>query len=108
MNCVLCPVSAVYSNLFPIAFETNKPVLLCAPNSAGKIDVVMLTVPSELSKRRIDKIGKFDLDGFRIACIASVNVLVQDMVRNFLNHLKVLGVKVGNLLRLPSDKATDR
>lgn len=60
-------------------------------------NVAMLTILNELSKWRNEETGEFDLDGFKIVYIAPMKALVQEMVGNFSNRLKVFGIKVGEL-----------
>ncbi|KAL1719126.1 Sec63 Brl domain-containing protein [Schizophyllum commune] len=74
-------LNQIQSKLFPVAFGTDEPLLLCAPTGAGK---------TNLAKYRDEATGTFDLDAFKIA-------LVQEMVGNFSARLKVFGIKVGEL-----------
>jgi pre-mRNA-splicing helicase BRR2 len=57
----------------------------------------MLTIPNEMSKYRNEATGSFDLDSFKIVCIAPMKALMQEMVRNFTAQLSVFGIKVGEL-----------
>ncbi|KXN91384.1 hypothetical protein AN958_00907 [Leucoagaricus sp. SymC.cos] len=90
-------LNRVQSKLYPIAFGTDEPILLCAPTGAGKTNVAMLTILNELAKWRNEETGDFDLDGFKIVYIAPMKALVQEMVGNFQARLKVFGIKVGEL-----------
>ncbi|KAG6914415.1 hypothetical protein DXG01_000484, partial [Tephrocybe rancida] len=90
-------LNPVQSKVFPIAFGTDEPVLLCAPTGAGKTNVAMLTILNELGKHRDEEAGTFDLDAFKIVYIAPMKALVQEMVGNFTERLKVFGIKVGEL-----------
>ncbi|KAF7305029.1 putative ATP dependent RNA helicase [Mycena kentingensis (nom. inval.)] len=90
-------LNPVQSKLYPIAFGTDEPILLCAPTGAGKTNVAMLTVLNELGKHRDEETGNFDLDAFKIVYIAPMKALVQEMVGNFSSRLKVFGIKVGEL-----------
>jgi len=108
-------LNRVQSKLFPIAFGTDEPILLCAPTGAGKVcfithtylrnltssrlqtNVAMLTILNELAKHRNEETGDFDLDAFKIIYIAPMKALVQEMVGNFSSRLKVFNVKVGEL-----------
>ncbi|KAF8629449.1 hypothetical protein AX15_003443 [Amanita polypyramis BW_CC] len=90
-------LNRVQSKLFPIAFGTDEPILLCAPTGAGKTNVAMLTVLNELAKVRDEATGTFDLDSFKVVYIAPMKALVQEMVGNFSTRLKPFGVKVGEL-----------
>ncbi|KAG5640834.1 hypothetical protein DXG03_006882 [Asterophora parasitica] len=90
-------LNRVQSKLYPIAFGTDEPILLCAPTGAGKTNVAMLTILSELAKHRDEETGTFDLDSFKIVYIAPMKALVQEMVGNFTARLSVFGMKVGEL-----------
>ncbi|KAH9477321.1 U5 small nuclear ribonucleoprotein 200 kDa helicase [Psilocybe cubensis] len=90
-------LNRVQSKLYPIAFGTDEPILLCAPTGAGKTNVAMLTILNELSKHRNEQTGEFDLDAFKMVYIAPMKALVQEMVGNFTARLKVFGIKVGEL-----------
>lgn len=90
-------LNRVQSRLYPIAFGTDEPILLCAPTGAGKTNVAILTILNELSKVRDEESGSFDLDAFKIVYIAPMKALVQEMVKDFSDRLKIYGVKVGEL-----------
>ncbi|KAI0765441.1 Sec63-domain-containing protein [Fomes fomentarius] len=90
-------LNRIQSKLYPIAFGTDEPLLLCAPTGAGKTNVAMLTVLNELAKYRDEATGTFDLDAFKIVYVAPMKALVQEMVGNFSSRLGVYGIKVGEL-----------
>ncbi|KAG7088489.1 hypothetical protein E1B28_012477 [Marasmius oreades] len=90
-------LNRIQSKLYPIAFGTDEPILLCAPTGAGKTNVAMLTILNELAKYRDEDSGAFDLDAFKIVYVAPMKALVQEMVGNFTARLKVFGIKVGEL-----------
>ncbi|KAI0088962.1 Sec63-domain-containing protein [Irpex rosettiformis] len=90
-------LNRVQSKLYPTAFGTDEPLLLCAPTGAGKTNVAMLTILNELAKHRDDETGAFDLDAFKIIYVAPMKALVQEMVGNFSSRLGVFGIKVGEL-----------
>ncbi|KAI6134777.1 putative RNA helicase [Pisolithus croceorrhizus] len=90
-------LNRVQSKLFPIAFGTDEPILLCAPTGAGKTNVAMLTILHELAKCRNDQTGEFALDTFKVVYVAPMKALVQEMVGNFSSRLLPFGIKVGEL-----------
>ncbi|KZV62423.1 Sec63-domain-containing protein [Peniophora sp. CONT] len=91
-------LNQVQSKLYPIAFGTDHPILLCAPTGAGKTNVAMLTILNELGKHRDEATGTYDLDAFKIVYVAPMKALVQEMmVGNFSQRLSVFGIKVGEL-----------
>ncbi|KAJ7343359.1 putative RNA helicase [Mycena albidolilacea] len=90
-------LNPVQSKVYPIAFGTDEPILLCAPTGAGKTNVAMLTILNELGKYRDEETGTFDLAAFKIIYVAPMKALVQEMVGNFTARLKVFGIRVGEL-----------
>ncbi|KAF8212106.1 Sec63-domain-containing protein [Mycena galopus ATCC 62051] len=90
-------LNPVQSQVYPIAFGTDEPILLCAPTGAGKTNVAMLTILNELGKYRDEETGAFDLNAFKIVYVAPMKALVQEMVGNFSARLKVFGIRVGEL-----------
>lgn len=90
-------LNRVQSRLYPVAFGTDEPLLLCAPTGAGKTNVAMLTILNELAKHRDDRTGEFDFASFKIVYIAPMKALVQEMVGNFNQRLKPFGVTVNEL-----------
>ncbi|OBZ77999.1 putative U5 small nuclear ribonucleoprotein helicase [Grifola frondosa] len=90
-------LNRIQSKLYPIAFGTDEPILLCAPTGAGKTNVAMLAILNELGKYRDEATGSFDLDAFKIIYVAPMKALVQEMVGNFSARLGPYGVKVGEL-----------
>ncbi|KAJ7125480.1 putative RNA helicase [Mycena crocata] len=90
-------LNPVQSKLYPIAFGTDEPILLCAPTGAGKTNVAMLTILNELGKYRDEETGTFDLAAFKIVYVAPMKALVQEMVGNFSARLKAFGITVGEL-----------
>ncbi|KAI0302834.1 Sec63-domain-containing protein [Multifurca ochricompacta] len=71
-------LNRVQSKLYPIAFGTDEPILLCAPTGAGKTNVAMLTILNELGKWRDEETGTFNLDAFKIVYVAPMKALVQE------------------------------
>jgi len=57
----------------------------------------MLTILNELSKHHDPETNTFDLDAFKCVYIAPMKALVQEMVGNFSERLKIFSVKVGEL-----------
>ncbi|KXN82210.1 Pre-mRNA-splicing factor brr2 [Leucoagaricus sp. SymC.cos] len=85
------------SKLYPIIYGTNEPILLCAPTSAGKTNFAMLAIFNELFKWQNKETSEFELNRFKIAYIAPMKALIQEVVRNFQAYVKVFGMKAGEL-----------
>ncbi|GAA5995998.1 hypothetical protein JCM5350_007013 [Sporobolomyces pararoseus] len=90
-------LNRVQSRLYPVAFGTDEPLLLCAPTGAGKTNVAMLTILNELAKHRDEATGEFDFSAFKIVYVAPMKALVQEMVGNFTKRLEPYGVVVNEL-----------
>ncbi|KAJ3757592.1 putative RNA helicase [Lentinula raphanica] len=88
-------LNRVQSKLFPAAFGTDEPILLCAPTGAGKTNVALLTILSELSKHHSPSASSDApftpvpgaLESFKVVYIAPMKALVQEMVGNFRSRL---------------------
>ncbi|KAF8270130.1 putative RNA helicase [Lactarius quietus] len=89
-------LNRVQSKLYPVAFGTDEPILLCAPTGAGKTNVAMLTILNELGKWR-DEALALQPRRFKIVYVAPMKALVQEMVGNFTSRLSPYGIKVGEL-----------
>ena len=57
----------------------------------------MLIIFNELSKHRDPTTGTFDRNAFKCVYLARMKALVQEMVGNFSECLKIFSVKVGEL-----------
>lgn len=90
-------LNRVQSRLYNTAFGADENLLLCAPTGAGKTNVAMLTILREIGKHVDEATGQVDLNAFKIIYIAPMKALVQEMVGNFGNRLKYLGVQVAEL-----------
>ncbi|KAI8647168.1 Sec63 Brl domain-containing protein [Parasitella parasitica] len=98
-------LNRVQSIVYPIAYETNENMLVCAPTGAGKTDVAMLTVlrcltqhctpPPRKGTTEIDfTIAKND---FKIVYVAPMKALAAEIVEKMGKRLKVLGISVREL-----------
>ncbi|TFK49242.1 putative RNA helicase [Heliocybe sulcata] len=90
-------LNPVQSKLYPTAFGTDEPLLLCAPTGAGKTNVAVLTILNEMSKWRDEATGQFDLDSWKVIYVAPMKALVQEQVGQFGKRLAPYGIKVGEL-----------
>lgn len=90
-------LNPVQSKVYPIAFNTDHNMLLCAPTGAGKTNVAMLTVLRTLSHYYDENKATFKLKKFKIVYIAPLKALVQEQVREFQRRLSPFGIKVSEL-----------
>lgn len=117
-------LNRIQSKVYPIAFGTDEPMLLCAPTGAGKVsprsfyyraplsaasvayptdhpvlqtNCAMLTMLNEISKHRNETTGEIDVDAFKMVYIAPMKALVQEQVANFAKRLEPFGITVREL-----------
>ncbi|KAI5954889.1 brr2 [Candida jiufengensis] len=85
----------IQSKIFPMAFETDENLLICAPTGAGKTNVAMLTMLRTIGNYRTNHIRK---EEFKIVYIAPLKALVQEQMREFQRRLtSVYGLIVNEL-----------
>ncbi|CAG8457348.1 10482_t:CDS:2 [Diversispora eburnea] len=89
-------LNRIQSKLFPVAFNSDENILLCAPTGSGKTNVAMLCILNEIGKWRLED-GSIAYDKFKIVYIAPMKALVQEMVGNFSVRLQPYGIKVAEL-----------
>ncbi|KAG0246557.1 Sec63 Brl domain-containing protein [Mortierella sp. GBAus27b] len=98
-------LNRIQSIVYPVAYETNENILMCAPTGAGKTDVSLLTILRTLSQHctptprpGIDPkeyvVAKND---FKIVFVAPMKALAAEIVRKFGSRLKWLGIEVREL-----------
>ncbi|KAL8914049.1 MAG: hypothetical protein Q9171_001300 [Xanthocarpia ochracea] len=90
-------LNRIQTKCFPMAFENDGNMLVCAPTGSGKTNVAMLAMLREIGKHRNDTTGEIMLDDFKIVYIAPLKALVQEQVGNFGKRLEPYGVKVSEL-----------
>ncbi|KAJ3135746.1 hypothetical protein HK100_002436 [Physocladia obscura] len=78
-------LNRVQSLVYPIAFETNENMLVCAPTGAGKTDVAMLTILRCISQNR--KHGFIMKNDFKIVYVAPMKALAAEIVAKFSKRL---------------------
>ncbi|KAJ3095037.1 DEIH-box ATPase [Phlyctochytrium planicorne] len=90
-------LNRIQSKVYPIAFQDDANMLLCAPTGAGKTNCAVLTILREVGKYRDPETGRIDLDSFKIVYIAPMKALVAEMVGNFGKRLEPYGIRVAEL-----------
>lgn len=93
-------LNRVQSLVYPIAYETNENMLVCAPTGAGKTDVAMLTVLHTVrSYSAMDENDHMHLtdENFKIVYVAPMKALAAEVVQKFGKRLGWLGIKVREL-----------
>ena len=87
--------NVLQSKVFQTAYNSNENMLVCAPTGAGKTNVALLTIVSELN-RHIEN-GVLELDNMKIVYVAPMKALAQEVVEKFQERLKPLGTIVKEL-----------
>ncbi|KAI7860666.1 Sec63 Brl domain-containing protein [Circinella umbellata] len=98
-------LNRIQSIVYPVAYETNENMLVCAPTGAGKTDVAMLTVLRCLSqhcypppiKGTTDINFSIATDDFKIVYVAPMKALAAEVVEKMGKRLKFVGVSVREL-----------
>lgn len=72
-------------------------MLVCAPTSAGKTNVALLTILKAIADYRDPESGTIDLTKFKVVYIAPMKALVAEITGNLSNRLKTLGITVKEL-----------
>lgn len=89
-------LNRIQSVVFDAAYNTNQNLLICAPTGAGKTNIAMLTVVSQI-KKHFNEAGVLRKDEFKIVYIAPMKALAAEMVENFSKRLEPLGIVVREL-----------
>ncbi|KAF1808060.1 DEAD/DEAH box helicase domain-containing protein [Eremomyces bilateralis CBS 781.70] len=90
-------LNRIQTKCFPVAFEGDENMLICAPTGSGKTNVAMLAILREIGKHLNPTTGEIDYDAFKIIYIAPLKALVQEQVGNFGKRLEPLGIRVAEL-----------
>ncbi|GAV48901.1 hypothetical protein ZYGR_0N03060 [Zygosaccharomyces rouxii] len=93
-------LNQVQSLVYPVAYNTNENMLICAPTGAGKTDVALLTILNTVKQfATIDEDGEvnIDYDDFKIVYVAPLKALAAEIVDKFQRKLEVFGIQVREL-----------
>ncbi|XP_050304437.1 activating signal cointegrator 1 complex subunit 3 [Anthonomus grandis grandis] len=82
----------IQSEVFPVAYNTNENMLVCAPTGAGKTNIALLSIVHQI---------RCHLDGslirkndFKIIYVCPMKALATEMVANFGKKLAPIGISV--------------
>ncbi|KAK4686317.1 pre-mRNA-splicing helicase BRR2, partial [Tremellales sp. Uapishka_1] len=90
-------LNTIQSKVYPIAFETNEPMLICAPTGAGKTNCAALAMLKTISMFRDPETGYIDRDAFKIIYVSPMKALVQEQVAAFGKRFAALDIRVAEL-----------
>ncbi|CAG8574007.1 14593_t:CDS:10, partial [Acaulospora morrowiae] len=94
-------LNRVQSIVYPVAYQKDENMLICAPTGAGKTEIATLAILRTL-RRHCNSIldsQKFEIrkHEFKIVYIAPMKALAAEIVRKFEERLKWLGIQVKEL-----------
>lgn len=92
-------LNKMQSLVYPIGYETNENMLICAPTGAGKTDVALISILSTIKQHSVfeDGIWNVDYDNFKIVYVAPLKALAAEIVEKMGSRLAWLRVKVREL-----------
>lgn len=97
-------LNKMQSLVYPIAYNSNENMLVCAPTGAGKTDVAMLTILhaiDQFTSETVDEDGDMTIDidyeEFKIVYVAPLKSLAAEIVEKYSEKLQWLGIKVREL-----------
>lgn len=97
-------LNKMQSLVYPVAYDTNENMLVCAPTGAGKTDVAMLTILHCIHQFITETVDEDDevtfdiaIDEFKIVYVAPLKALAAEIVEKYLKKLAWLGIKVREL-----------
>lgn len=86
-------LNPIQSKVCPHTLQTNKNMLVCAPTSAGKTNIALLSILRVMSEF-MNKNGTIDTSKFKVVYIAPMKALVAEITGNLSHRLSPLGVNV--------------
>ncbi|KAL7665431.1 RNA helicase [[Candida] zeylanoides] len=98
-------LNKMQSLIYPVAYNTNENMLVCAPTGAGKTDVALLTILRTIGQFSTRERGdggddnavNIDYDEFKVVYVAPLKALAAEIVAKFSQKLRWLGVHVREL-----------
>lgn len=93
-------LNKMQSLVYPVAYNTNENMLVCAPTGAGKTDVALLTILHTIGQfvtEAEEGVIDVDYDEFKIIYVAPLKALAAEIVEKYSQKLKWLGINVREL-----------
>ncbi|PRT56048.1 Antiviral helicase SLH1 [Wickerhamiella sorbophila] len=92
-------LNKMQSLVYPIGYDTNENMLICAPTGAGKTDVALITILSIIKQHSVleDGFWNVDYDNFKIVYVAPLKALAAEIVEKMGSRLAWLRIKVREL-----------
>lgn len=98
-------LNPLQSSVFPVAYNKNENMLVCAPTGAGKTNVALLTILREIVLVRENR-----KVSFKAVYVAPMKALAAEVVDKFSKRLSFLGIRVKEFtgdMSLPRREAMD-
>ncbi|ODV92088.1 hypothetical protein CANCADRAFT_30350 [Tortispora caseinolytica NRRL Y-17796] len=93
-------LNRIQSIVFPVAYDTNENLLICAPTGAGKTDVALLAMLHTIKDHCTvinDSAVNVDKTAFKIVYVAPLKALAAEIVDKYTRKLAWLGINVREL-----------
>lgn len=93
-------LNKIQSLVYPVAYNTNENMLICAPTGAGKTDIALLTVLNTIRQHSdINSDGGADIqyNDFKIIYVAPLKALAAEIVDKFSHKLAPFDIQVREL-----------
>ncbi|AET38994.1 ATP-dependent RNA helicase BRR2 Ecym_3516 [Eremothecium cymbalariae DBVPG len=90
-------LNRIQSEVYPVVFDTDVNILLCAPTGAGKTNVAILAILRAISKFFNVERNKLQISKFKVVYVAPLKALVQEQVREFQRRLQQYGIRTAEL-----------
>ncbi|KAI8397569.1 DEAD/DEAH box helicase [Nakaseomyces glabratus] len=93
-------LNQIQSLVYPVAYQTNENMLICAPTGAGKTDIALLTILNTIKQySEMGPSGDIDIqyDDFKIIYVAPLKALAAEIVDKFSRKLAPFDVMVREL-----------
>ena len=93
-------LNKIQSLVFPVAYNTNENMLICAPTGAGKTDIALLTILNTIKQYSdVNKKNELDIqfDDFKIIYVAPLKALAAEITEKFGQKLSVFNIQVREL-----------
>ena len=96
-------LNPVQSLVYPVVYDTNENMLICAPTGAGKTDVALLALlrvirqMQEMQKLKGETEGNFDPIPWKAVYVAPLKALAAEITEKMGSRLAWMGIKVREL-----------
>lgn len=97
-------LNRMQSLVYPVAYQTNENMLICAPTGAGKTDVALLAILNTIEQycspfdaEDSSSPIQIDVDSFKIVYVAPMKALAAEIVEKLGKRLKWLAIQVREL-----------